>query len=130
MTRTLTINGAAIRDIPSFYDEVNRVFMGAEDWKLGPSLDALSDMFYGGFGAISGREPVRLVWRDIDKSREALGHECIVAFYEAKLAQPELFNAEQIRRQLAALQAGHGQTYFEIILEIIAEHPNIELVRA
>lgn len=38
----LTIDGNRIRDIPSFYMEINSVFMSGEEWQLGPSLDALS----------------------------------------------------------------------------------------
>ena len=41
---TLIIDGENIHDIFSFFDEINRVFMHSEDWKLGPSLDALNDI--------------------------------------------------------------------------------------
>lgn len=46
----------------------------------------------------------------------------------AKLAQPERFNRTHARHALEALYAGSGQTYFDIVLEIIAAHPNITLV--
>ncbi|MEO3997357.1 ribonuclease inhibitor [Mesorhizobium sp. CAU 1732] len=127
MTKTLTIDGTAIHDIPSFYDEINRVFMAGEDWKLGASLDALADMFRGGYGAIEGGEPIKLIWLAMERSRTQLGLEATRAFYQDKLARPEMFNTEAISSRLAALEAGSGPTYFEIVLEIIAEHPNIEL---
>ncbi|WP_189654972.1 hypothetical protein [Paracoccus mutanolyticus] len=41
---------------------MNRVFMAAEDWQLGDSLDALNDMLYGGYGALHGAGSVRLRW--------------------------------------------------------------------
>lgn len=47
MTRRVTILGERIHDIPSFYDEVNRVFMENEAWSIGQSLDAFDDMLYG-----------------------------------------------------------------------------------
>lgn len=127
MTKTLIIDGNAIHDIPSFYDEINRVFMAGEDWKLGNSLDALADMFHGGYGAIGGQEPIRLIWLAMEKSRSQLGLETTRAFYRDKLARPEMFNSKTISSRLAALEAGSGPTYFDIVLEIIAEHPNIEL---
>ena len=34
MTRILTLDGTRIHDIPSFYDEINRVFMQGVDWTL------------------------------------------------------------------------------------------------
>ena len=46
----------------------------------------------------------------------------------AKLAQPERFNSTHFQHALDALDAGSGQTYFDIVLEIIAAHPNITLV--
>ncbi|MGB3502051.1 MAG: ribonuclease inhibitor [Mesorhizobium sp.] len=127
MTKTIIIDGAAIHDIASFYDEINRVFMVGVDWQLGPSLDALADLLHGGFGAIGGNEPIRLIWRSMEKNRADLGLETTRAFYRRKLERPDMFNADMIGRQLAALEAGTGPTYFDIILEIIAEHPNIRL---
>lgn len=128
VTHSLTIDGARIHDIPSFYDEINRVFMSDENWKLGASLDALNDMFYGGYGAAKGEEPVVLIWTHMDKSRAALGLDTTRRFYRDKLKHPDIFNVGQIEALLSKLESGEGPTYFEIVLEIIAEHPRIELV--
>lgn len=128
MTTTLTIEGDRITGIPSFYDEINRVFMHKEDWRLGESLDALNDLLHGGYGAIAGSEPVTLVWRGFETSRAALGVEVTRAFYRNKLRQPERYDAERITSALAELEAGTGPTYFEIVLSIIADHPNITLI--
>ena len=126
--KPLVIDGAGITGIASFYDEINRVFMSGEDWKIGASLDALNDMFYGGYGAIAGDEPVLLVWRNMDDSRRALGREATRAFLEDKLSHPDRYDVARIGRDLAELEGGGGQTFFEIVLEIIRDHPNIELI--
>jgi RNAse (barnase) inhibitor barstar len=128
--RTLFISGAAIHDIPSFYDEINRVFMAGEDWTLGHSLDALDDLLYGGYGAIAGRQAVTLVWQDIAASRAALGVEATRALLRGKLDRPDIYNVAAIGRQLADLDAGTGKTFFDIVLDIVADHPNIALVAA
>ena len=128
--KILTIVGHNITDIPSFYDEINRVFMADVGWTLGQSLDAFNDMLHGGYGAIAGNEPIRIVWQDIGNSRLALGLETTRDFLQNKLLQPEVFNAHLILNQLSELDGGAGKTYFEIIIEIIADHPNIELVPA
>ncbi|WP_340569119.1 ribonuclease inhibitor [Stenotrophomonas sp. G106K1] len=130
MTVFLQIEGATIVDIPSLYAEINRVFMPGEDWQLGPSLDALDDLLYGGHGALAGHETATVVWHDIDRSREALGLQATRAWLEDKLRQPGTFNAETISRQLDALQRGEGPTYFQIVMEIFASHPNIVLLPA
>lgn len=125
--KTLTIEGRAVHDIATFYDEINRVFMPKEDWKLGQSLDALDDLLYGGFGAIEGQEPVTLVWRDIERSKTALGHDATLDFYLTKLARREIFDRAWTEKKIADLESGNGATYFEIILDIISAHRNIEL---
>ncbi|MDR7069804.1 RNAse (barnase) inhibitor barstar [Pseudoxanthomonas japonensis] len=128
MPHTLTLDGRRIHDIPSFYDEINRVFMAGVDWTLGPSLDALDDLLYGGYGALGGDAPVTLVWTHFAASRDALGVETTRQYLLAKLAHPERINTAHFQHALDALGAGNGQTYCDIVLEIIAAHPNITLV--
>ncbi|HXH15964.1 MAG TPA: ribonuclease inhibitor [Sphingomonas sp.] len=130
MTKTLEIFGRDVRDIPTFYAEINRVFMAGEDWLLANSLDALNDLLYGGYGAIRGREPAVIIWHDMAESRSTLGVEATRAFLTEKLQRRGVFNADLIARQLEALESGTGQTFFEIVIEIIGEHKNITLVAA
>jgi len=129
MTKTITIDGDNIHDIPSLYEEINRVFMVNTDWKLGQSLDALNDMFYGGYGLIEGNEEITLIWKNFEQNRQDLGFELTKAYYENKLKEPSVFNLSLIKEKLAELGSGAGKTYFEIILEIIGDHPNLKLVR-
>lgn len=128
MTQTLTINGRNIRDVASFYAEINRVFMADEKWTLGESLDALDDLLYGNYGVIVGREPITLVWQDIESSKSALGLDATRMFLTEKLQRPDIFDARTIRCQLDALEQGTGKTYFDIVIEIIASHSNIERI--
>ena len=129
-TTTITIDGNRIHDIASFYEEINRVFMAEEDWKLAPSLDALHDMLYGAYGATQGHESISRVWENIEKSQADLGVEATIAYYQEKLRHPEIFNVQAIRKSLHSLQQNAGPTYFDIVLEIIAEHPHIKLQAA
>lgn len=128
--KTVSIFGRNISDIPTFYEEINRVLMANEDWRLAESFDALNDLLYGGYGEINGQEPVRIIWHDIAASRSALGVDATRTFLAEKLERRDIFNAETIERQLEALDHGKGQTYFDIIIEIIGDHHNIELIAA
>lgn len=123
----LVLAGSAINDIPSFYSEINRVFMAGEDWQLGHSLDALDDMLYGGYGVLAGHESATLIWQDIEQTRSALGEETTRTWLQAKLDAEGRFNVSTITAQLEALDAGEGQTYFQIVMEIFAAHPRIQL---
>ncbi|MGO3127973.1 MAG: barstar family protein [Luteimonas sp.] len=127
MSRTLILDGTRIHDIASFYDEINRLFMADVDWQLGHSLDALDDMLYGGFGAIDGDAQVTLVWTAFAQSRDALGIDATRAWLQDKLDAPGRYDKARIRRDLDALEAGSGPTFFDLVLEIVAAHPNITL---
>jgi len=102
--------------------------MGDEDWKIAQSLDALNDLLYGGFGKIEGGEEIRLVWKCFEKNRKDLGLELTKAYYLDKLKRPTVFDVNFVKGKLSELEQGVGQTYFEIILEIISEHRNIRLI--
>jgi len=124
---TLEIDGSRVHDIPSFYDEINRVFMTGMDWQLGPSLDALEDMLRGGFGALHGHEEARVVWRDHAHSAAALGAETTRAQLLEKLAQPERYDAALITRRLERLDVEGGPTYMDTVLEIFGDKPGLHL---
>lgn len=128
MAVTFIIDGNNIHDIPTFYEEINRIFMPNEDWKLGTSLDALDDMFYGGFGEIKGSEEINLIWKNFEENRKSLGLELTKSYYKNKLKSPSIFNTDFVQQKLAELENGTGKTYFEIILEIIDSHKNIKLI--
>jgi len=123
----LEIDGNNFHDIDSFYDEINRLTMSNEDWKLGNSLDAFNDLLYGGFGILKDFDQLEIIWKNSEKSRSDLGFETTKNFYQNKFRHPEVFNSQYIQQKLNELESGQGQTYFEILLEIISEHKNINL---
>lgn len=124
---TLVLDGSAIHDIASFYAEINRVFMANEDWQLGPSLDALDDLLYGGYGALAGHPTATVHWTHIAHSRAALGVAATRAWLQEKRTRPGIFNTPAIDAQLDALERGQGQTYADIVMDVFAAHPNLRL---
>lgn len=122
------IEGSRIQGIADFYAQLNALVMQSEDWELGPSLDGLNDLLYGGIGALVGVDRPRFVWRDHEVSRAALGRPATEEWLLAKLSQPTAFDHQRISAQLAELRAGEGPTYFELIRQVFSEHPNVELV--
>ncbi|WP_405374494.1 MULTISPECIES: ribonuclease inhibitor [unclassified Microbacterium] len=121
------IEGSRVDGIAGFYDELNRLFMSDEDWRLGESLDALDDLLYGGIGALDGDADVRVEWADHELSRAALGPSATDAWLSAKLARPDLYRSPTIEAQLTALRQGRGPTYFELVLDVFAGHPQVQL---
>jgi RNAse (barnase) inhibitor barstar len=124
----VSIEGSNIHDIASFYEEINRVFMRNEEWQLGNSLDAFNDLLYGGFGVLDQNAETDIIWKDMNISREALGYEATKAFYTQKLAPDSPYNKSYHQEKLKELESGKGQTYFDIVLEVIADHPRLNLI--
>ena len=130
MKKEIVIDGSRISDKKTLFEELNRKFMQGEDWEIGESLDAFNDILYGGVGVIKGNEPILLTWKNFEESAAQLGREFTIDFYQQKLQHPELFDATIIQERLEELRNNKGQTYIEIILEMIAEHQQIEFVKA
>jgi RNAse (barnase) inhibitor barstar len=129
MVQRITIIGQNIRDITTFYKEINRVFMQSEDWKISESLDAFNDLLYGGFGSIMPDKDVEIVWHDIALSKAALGYDPTRSYYIDKLKPQSPFNKKYFENKLEELESGSGQTYFDIIIEVTALHPRIRLIK-
>ena len=128
LMKKIIIEGKNINNIETFYEEVNRVFMLYENWKIAQSLDAFNDMLYGSFGEIKGKEKIQLIWKDIEQNQKSLGFQTTLEFYQNKLKSPEIFNQKLVLSKIDELHNGVGLTFFEIILEIITDHENIILI--
>ncbi len=124
------IDGNRFDDIPGFYAEINWLFMASEDWQLGNSLDALDDMLHGGYGALQSHPVATVTWVNFAKSRSDLGVDATRDWLRAKLDPQGGFDRRAIHAQLAALSAGKGPTYFDQIVQIFADHPNLRLIPA
>lgn len=129
MKKEIIITGKNIVDIASFYREVNSVFMANENWEIGESLDALNDLLYGGFGIMNSGGGFEIIWNDIELSKAALGYEATRLYYLDKLKPGSPYNKPHFTKKLDELDLGAGKTYFDIIMEILSEHPDIKLIK-
>ena len=127
--KKIIIEGKNINNIETFYEEVNRVFMLHDNWKIAQSLDAFNDMLYGSFGEIKGKEKIQLIWKDMEQNQKSLGFQTTLEFYQNKLKSPEIFNRKFVQSKIDELHHGVGRTFFEIVLEIISDHGNIILIK-
>ena len=129
LMKKIIIEGKNINNIETFYEEVNRVFMLHENWKIAQSLDAFNDMLYGSFGEIKGKEKIQLIWKDMVQNQKSLGFQTTLEFYQTKLKSPEIFNRKFVLSKIDELQNGVGPTFFQIVLEILSDHDNIILIK-
>lgn len=117
--KSAVINGSHFSDLSGFYEEISQLFMTNEDWKVG-TLDGFDDILYGFDGEI--------IWKDAQKSKQDLGFEATKEFYNNKIQQGKPFNIDLAQQKLDELIAGNGQTLFQILIEIIESHKNIQLI--
>ncbi|WP_241285503.1 ribonuclease inhibitor [Chryseobacterium arthrosphaerae] len=127
--KMIVIHGGHFSSLEGFYEEASNVLMKNTDWKIG-TLDGFDDILYGGFGVFENNEPIEIVWRESQKSGEDLGIKATRDFYENKIRQGKPFNTKLLQQKLDDLMEGKGQTLFEILVEIIQSHANIQLVLA
>lgn len=125
--KMIVINGDHFSNLTEFYEEASRVLMKDVDWKVG-TLDGFNDILYGGFGVFESNDEIEFTWKESEKSRHDLGLETTREFYQRKIKQGKPFNVELIQQNLDELIAGEGQTLFDILIEIIESHENINLI--
>ncbi|WP_294345287.1 hypothetical protein [uncultured Sphingobacterium sp.] len=118
------IDGNKIDSIASFYEEINAVYMSHESWKI-RSLDGFDDLLYGEFGTFKEATSHAIVWKDIDHSSASLGIETTLPYYQGKLGTQSPFNQTHFQKKIEELKAGQGETYFDIVAEIIRSHHKI-----
>lgn len=128
--KTLPLDGSRIHRIPDFYDQLNVLMERDKTYLLAPSLDALNDALYELSPHGVPTPTVEFQWIDHELSREALGYKTTMEWLQEKANRPRTFNQNVISQQISDLKNGVGKTYFEIILEIFADHPHIKLVLA
>lgn len=124
--KTFTFNADDFDDLSGFYEEVSDVLMKNQDWKIG-TLDGFNDILYGGFGVFENDEEIEIIWKNSEKSRKDLGLKTTLDFLENKLKMPEIYNVQLISQQKENLLNGKGKTLFEILIEIMESHQNIQL---
>jgi len=73
--KTIIIDGNNFSDLPSFYDEIDKVLTKDLNWKTGHNLSAFNDLLCGGFGVFKYDQPIKIIWRNFEKSKLDLGVE-------------------------------------------------------
>jgi len=126
MRQTLIIDGNNFSNLESFYEEIDRVFTKDLDWTTGHNLDVFNDLLRGGFGVYEYEEPIQLIWKNISKSKADLEFKVTKKWYEKKLKESSIENQQFFKDKIKDLTQNNGQTLFDIILEIIADHKHIE----
>jgi RNAse (barnase) inhibitor barstar len=112
------LRGEAIRDLDSFYDEIERVLGPDGDW-FGHNLDALNDVMHGGIGQLPTE--FTLIWRNADRPRALLGFEAYANYLRTELSRCHSSARESVRAELREADANRGPTLFDILLSVTGD---------
>ena len=115
------IDGANFSDFAGFIEECNRGFIRAFGGEWNGNLDAFSDYFNWGDGDYV------VVWKNADKSRVDLGHPAMAAWLERNSRRCHPSNVQDVLQRLGQAREQRGPTFFDWLVEIIREQPNVEL---
>jgi len=118
------IDGARFQGLNGFYDEIERV-LEIEPAAWGRNLDAFNDVLRGEWGTPSGG--FVLVWKNAIESAKRLGYEETVWRLKLRLRRCHPGSRSAVSHDLAAAEARIGPTVFDWLVNIIREHPLIEL---
>lgn len=126
--KKVIIEGNKFNDIEEFYSEIDKVLTKDLTWKTGHNLDAFNDLLNGGFGVHEYGEPITIIWKNSDKSKIDLGYSATVKHYRNMLKRCDPSNVQSVRELLKDAENQKGDTLFDIIIEIIKGHDEIELI--
>jgi len=126
--KKIVINGNDFYDIDGFYAEIDRLLTKDLTWKTGHNLDAFNDLLCGGFGIHEDGEPTVIIWENAEKSKKELGYSATVRHYENMLIRGHSTNINKVSALLENAKREKDDTLFDIIIQIIESHDNIELL--
>ncbi len=115
----IEIEGDNISGIKSLIEEFNiRMF---DKFRWNGSLDALNDLLRGGFGNIADCNFI-LVWKNHQYSKLHLGHDAMLEWLEITKESAHPSNQSEVEKRIEAAKNKAGETYFDLIIEIIKDH--------
>lgn len=123
MKNEYKIDGEVFGDFQGFVTHFNAAVFKEDCWH--GNLDAFNDILNGGFGTPA--EGFVLSWHNSEKSRKDLGYGATVQWLEDVIKKCHPSNVSDMQKRLADARKNQGVTLFEVIIEIIRDHEDIEL---
>jgi len=119
----ISIDGNNFNTLDEFYDEVSNRLIPNSRW--GRNLDAFNDILWGGFG--NPDKGFVLVWKNSNLSRERLGYSETILQLEKRKLSAHPSHLPSLENDIENAKKGEGKTIFDVLVEIIKSHSDIEL---
>ena len=118
------LDGRRTTTLAAFYAEVGQVLLAGQPW--GENFDALHAVLHGDYGRLP--ETFRLVWQDAKVAQVALGYPETVHQLTQRLRDCHPTVLIKTAWALRAALREQGPTVYDWLVELIGQHPNVELV--
>jgi RNAse (barnase) inhibitor barstar len=118
------LDGRRTTTLEAFYIEVGQVLLAGQSWN--EDLDGFHAVLRGDYGNLP--EAFRLVWREVDYARAALGYDEIVRQLLQQLRDCPPTTLIKTAWALRAALRRQGPTVFDWLVDAINNHLNVELV--
>lgn len=129
MKKEIIIDGNNFSNLAEFYEAVEKKMTKNLDWKIGRNLNAFNDVLRGGFVVFEYEEPIKLVWKNFEKSKTDFSWKETLTYLEDSLTICHPSNTSYIKTQIKKAKEKTGQTILDIIIEIIEGHEHIEFIK-
>jgi RNAse (barnase) inhibitor barstar len=96
----------------------------------GLNLDAFNDILRGGFLVFGYEEPIQFTWKNVEKSKTALGYDATLKYYERIRLHAHPSNLKKIDGHIEDAKRHEGPTLFDLIVETIEQHRHINFVES
>jgi hypothetical protein len=121
--KAFTIDGRAVRSFEDFAEAVNAGFVRHIGGTWNGNLDAFND-----FLSWPPETNYELEVLGAETCGQHLGHAAKAAWLRAHIGTCHPSNVADMKARLVQAESGEGETLFEVILEIVADNPQVRLV--
>lgn len=121
--RVYAVDGSRFSTLAECAAEFTRVLGLTMPWN--GNLDALNDVLRGGFGTPD--EGFVLIWQHAGLSRQRLGYCETLRWLEERVDHCHPSNLAHFHERIAAARRQEGETLFDMLVEIVRDHEDIEL---
>ena len=119
--KNIVIDGNKFSDLEGFYNEIDKLLTKDLVWKTGHNMDAFNDLLRGGFGVHEYGESLHIKWIHFAKSRQELGYNATIIYYQDILKRCHPSNRETVEKKLYEAKNSKGKTILDIIIDIILD---------
>ncbi len=118
------LDGRCTTTLEAFCNEIGQIVLPGQPWD--ENLDGFHAVLRGDYGYLP--EEFRLVWREVDYARAALGYDETVRQLLQRLRDCPPTALIKTAWALRAALRRQGLTVFDWLVDAINKHPNVELV--